>query len=274
MTENFRASWFENKETKVVKVPYSGAYSKDINNVFKLAFSTHDIKTVYYGIDIFHIFNKNVSSTRFELPQYLYDENILNDVKYLFNKDIFYQYTYYNIVNDILRKKIFNNDLAYNWNKNYKFGLEHVLINYERDISDSELTVDYYLSEYEGNMKNITEYIEKYPNTKFKIFFPPYSILFYKDKKEAIKMVTKKVVEDLLKYENVELYYFQNIEEIITNLDNYKDYSHYSEKINYYMYECMCETGKHRITKQNYKEEIDNLYNLVSRYDYDKILKN
>ena len=274
MTENFRASWFENEETKVVKVPYSGAYSKDINNVFKLAFSTHDIKTVYYGLDLFNIFCRDKNTTRFEIPQYLYDDNIINDVKYLFNKDIFIQYTYYNIVNNILQANKFNNDLAYNWNNNVRYGLEYVLSTYKSNPSNSELPATYYLSEYEENMKNITEYIEMYPNTKFKIFFPPYSILYYKDKKEAIKEVTRKVVEDLLKYENVELYYFQNIEEIITNFDNYKDYSHYSEKINYYMYECMCKTGKHRITKQNYKEEIDNLYDLVSRYDYDKILKN
>ena len=225
-------------------------------------------------MDLFNIFCRDKNTTRFEIPQYLYDDNIINDVKYLFNKDIFIQYTYYNIVNNILQANKFNNDLAYNWNNNVRYGLEYVLSTYKSNPSNSELPATYYLSEYEENMKNITEYIEMYPNTKFKIFFPPYSILYYKDKKEAIKEVTRKVVEDLLKYENVELYYFQNIEEIITNFDNYKDYSHYSEKINYYMYECMCETGKHRITKQNYKEEIDNLYNLVSRYDYDKILKN
>ena len=83
--------------------------------------------------------------------------------------------------------------------------------------------------------------------------------------------ITKRVMEDLLQYENVELYYFQNIEEIITNFDNYKDYSHYNEKINYYMFECMCKNGNNRITKNNYINEINHMYEIVKNYDFDKI---
>ena len=264
MTENFRISWFNNKETKTIKVPYSGAYSKDINNVFKLAFETHDIKTVYYGIDIFQIFNLDENKTRSELPEYLYDNNIFNDVEYVFNKDIFYKYTLFNIID----KENQDNDLAYNWNDRFKFGKEYVLKDYEKISPNKQLPVDYYLRNYNKNMANITEYIEKYPNTKFVIFFPPYSILYYEDKIDASVTTTEAVVEDLLKYENVELYYFQNEKNIITNLDNYKDYTHYNENINYYMYECMCKTEKHKMTKENYEEEIDKLYNLISHYDY------
>lgn len=264
MTENFRVSWFNDEETKTVKVPYSGAYSKDINNVFKLAFETHNIKTVYYGIDIFQIFNLPEYKTRSTLPEYLYDFNILNDVEYVFNKDIFFKYTLSNIINN----KKQDNDLAYNWNDRFKFGKEYVLKDYEKISASEQKTSDYYLQNYDKNLKNITEYIEKYPNTKFVIFFPPYSILYYEDKKDATVETTKKVASDLLQFENVELYYFPNEEKIITNLDNYKDYTHYNEKINFYMYECMCKTGKHRMTKQNYEEEINKLYNIISQYDY------
>lgn len=264
MTENFRVSWFNDEETKTVKVPYSGAYSKDINNVFKMAFATHDIKTVYYGIDIFQIFNISASKTRSALPEYLYDNNIFNDVEYVFNKDIFYKYTLPNIIDNEKQ----DNDLAYNWNERFKFGKEYVLKDYEKISPSKQMPSDYYLQNYSQNMANITEYIEKYPNTKFVIFFPPYSILYYEDKIDATIETTEKVVKDLLEYDNVELYYFPNEKSIITNLENYKDYTHYSEKINYYMYECMCKTGKHKITKQNYEEEINKLYDIISQYDY------
>lgn len=264
MTENFRVSWFDDEETKTVKVPYSGAYSKDINNVFKLAFTTHNIKTVYYGIDIFQIFNVPENKTRSILPEYLYDNNIFNDVEYVFNKDIFYEYTLPNIINNEKQ----DNDLAYNWNNKFKFGREYVLKDYEKISPSEQLPSDYYLQNYDANIANITEYIEKYPNTKFVIFFPPYSILYYEDKIDATIATTEKVVKDLMEYKNVELYYFPNEKDIITNLDNYKDYTHYNEDINYYMYECMCKTGKHRMTKQNYEEEINKLYNIISQYDY------
>lgn len=134
------------------------------------------------------------------------------------------------------------------------------------------------MTNYNENMKNVTKYIEKYPNTTFKIFFPPYSILDWDSANQTNLIddkiaVTKQVMQDLLQYENVEMYYFQNIEEIVTNLNNYKDYSHYNEEINYYIFECMCKTGNHRITEQNYLEEIEKMYNLAVNYDYDKIFE-
>lgn len=271
MTENFKVSWFNDIGENIVKVPFAGGYSKDFNNVFKIAFDTHDIKIVYYGIDIFHIFTQNSNETRFELPEYLYDKNFLNDVKYIFNKDIFFNYTISNI-EYLIKHIVKDNDLAYNWNNIHSFGKEKVLQNYSKS-EEVELPINYYMTQYESNMKNIVEYIERYPNTTFKIFFPPYSILNYDNSKiDAQIAVTKRVMEDLLKYENVELYYFQNIKDIITNLDNYRDYSHYSEDINYYMYICMCKNNEHKITKENYLLEIEKLNNLVRNYDYDKLL--
>ena len=40
------------------------------------------------------------------------------------------------------------------------------------------------------------------------------------------------IVKQLLDYPNVKLFYYQNIEEIVTDLNNYKDYSHYSSDVN------------------------------------------
>ncbi len=275
MTENFRVSWFEdeNPETKVVKVPYPAGYSKNYDIVFDLAFDTHEIKTVYYGMDPFHIFIKSSDETINPLPEYLYDDILLNDVEYIFNKDVLYKYTLYNI---ILGKQ-YNNDLAYNWSSNHKYGLDQVLQTYIRPKkSDEQQAENYLMIRYEENIRNITKYIEQYPNTKFKIFFPPYSILEWdtlirRGELNSAVAVTKRVMEDLLKYENVELYYFQNVEEIVTNFDNYKDYTHHNEEINYYIFESICKTGRHRITKENYRKEIEEMYNLALNYDYSKI---
>lgn len=279
MVENFRASWFETAEDKVIKVPYSGGYTKDFENVFNLAFENQKIKTIYFGLDILNgNFSRDSEVTRTEIPEYLYDNNLLNDVEYIFNKDIFYDFTITNI--QFLIKKIEkNNDLAYNWNNNYNFSKENVLNTYTRPkLSEIKVDYNYQMQNYEANMKNITKYVERYPETKFIVFFPPYSILTWDNAMrnnmlEANIAVTERVIKDLLQYNNVELYYFTNIEEIITNLDNYKDYTHYSEDINYYMYECMCKTGEHKVTKENYMNEINKMRNLAISYDYDKIFE-
>ena len=172
-----------------------------------------------------------------------------------------------------------DNDLAFNWNSSNNFSKEEALNSYTRPkISKNEVNFNYYMQNYEANMKNITKYIEEYTKTKFVIFFPSYSILSWDNmvrtnRLEASMDITKRVMEDLLEYDNVELYYFTNVEEIITNLDNYKDYTHYNEDINYYMYESMCKTGEHRITKENYIEEINKMRNIAISYNYDKIFE-
>lgn len=224
-------------------------------------------------MDVFTIFNHDSNQTRFIIPEYLYDSNLLNDVQYIFNKDIFCDYTVLNI-GYLVKGVKKDNDLAYNWNSSRKFDKKEVLKSYGTPKKRSKLPEDYFMTQYEANMENITEYIERYPKSTFKIFFPPYSILAYDNSQiDAQIAVTKKVMEDLLNYENVELYYFQNIEDIITNLDNYKDYTHYKEEINYYMYECMCKTNEHRISSYNYLNEIEKMKNIVINYDYDKLFR-
>lgn len=275
MTENFKISWFENanKAEKLIKVPYSGGYSKNYDKIFEIAFETHNIKKVYLGLDNFYVFRTEPTETRTDLPEYLYDKNIFNDVQYLLNKDVLIENTMPNIKNYFQGKNV-NEDLAYNWNEDFTFGKEEMLSNYNRPLKTQELPDNYYMINYKENLKNITKYIEEYPNTEFIIFFPPYSIIDWDTKQgnlEARIVVTKEVMKDLLEYKNVQLYYFQNIEEIITNLDNYKDYSHYNEEINYYMFESMCKTGKHKITKENYLSEIEKMYNIVLHYDFEAI---
>lgn len=58
--------------------------------------------------------------------------------------------------------------------------------------------------------------------------------------------------------------------DIICNLDNYKDYSHYSEKINEYIAEKMKRESK-LLNKDNYKEYFSNAREFFMNYNYDEI---
>lgn len=68
--------------------------------------------------------------------------------------------------------------------------------------------------------------------------------------------------ETLLSYENVTLYSFQNDREIITNLENYMDTLHFSPEINHLMCDSLIE-GTHRITRENYLSEIEDMRSLA-----------
>ena len=76
--------------------------------------------------------------------------------------------------------------------------------------------------------------------------------------------------ERLLEYDNVEIFFFQNQEEIICNLNNYADYTHYHGRVCRYMVECF-ENGQCRVTLDNLEEELEKLYRLAADYDYEAI---
>lgn len=80
----------------------------------------------------------------------------------------------------------------------------------------------------------------------------------------------EQMIAALLQYDNVEIYYYQDEEEIITNLDNYMDMIHFSKDIN----KLICDkiiTGESLLTTENYKERLQNMYELSERIVNDDI---
>ena len=67
----------------------------------------------------------------------------------------------------------------------------------------------------------------------------------------------------------MKFFYFQNIEHIITNLDNYKDYTHYSKEISYKIALYM-RNGDYQLTKENLQEEIYEMRQLLKNFDYEQ----
>lgn len=95
---------------------------------------------------------------------------------------------------------------------------------------------------YKNNLKNITEIIESHPEINFFIFIPPHSITWLKqyqtkkyEESTRLNLLLAQhflLLRDLLKYKNVQLYGFFDREDIIMNLDNFRDITHYWQHIN------------------------------------------
>lgn len=93
MTENFKTSEMDEIfGTNSIKVPYQGSTYKEINDNLKKALSNNEnLKIIVRGLDMLQFFSDS-DTMRFDLgeyPTYLYDDNIFNDVKYVFNRDVF-----------------------------------------------------------------------------------------------------------------------------------------------------------------------------------------
>lgn len=272
MTQNFRASEFNDTfQCSTVKLTYSAIRTGSYKYMFENAFSTRKVKNVFMGLDIDPLID-TYGNYYFPLPEYLYDDNIFNDVNYVLNKDIIFSKAY-EFLKANYTKTVPDIDEAYMWEG--EFSKENALQSVAWDLmkKSKEYETPQYIENTKLNLENnILPYIEEHPETTFYIFYPPYSMLWWNlqlyegDLKGTID-VLKYASTELLKYENVKLYFFQDIKEIVTNLDLYKDYNHYNPDINSQMIKWM-KNDEYRLKENTCEERISEFEQYIRTYDY------
>lgn len=281
MTENFRVSWFdEDFGWKTVKLSYEGAGTDDMKAILTEVFeSEHQVKNIVLAVDDYQMVSDS-SLKAIDRPEYLYNENIFDDVNYLFNKDAF-QASLERIADGITGREE-DIDSAYNFSSKYEFSKERVLKDAEpfrknimANPPESNSPKDRYLQECKDNLDNLLPLIEANPDTQFMIVYSPYSILNWEKKVlagtlEAQLYVDGYAIEQFLSYENVRVFYFQDEYDLITNLDNYMDTCHYIEEYNHYIEQCL-KSGKNEVTEETYEERLKNMYEIAMSYDYEAV---
>ncbi|MDO4333627.1 MAG: hypothetical protein Q4C58_13205 [Eubacteriales bacterium] len=277
MTASFNTDWFEEvMGIKTQKLSYNGSYPKDLANIMDLVFAAKgdNVKAVFIAVDQ-GTFSGGVDETKFPVTDYLYDDNKFNDVQYIFNKDV--------VLNYILRPLADPKDKS-DWAELYKpwwtdeyYNKTNVLMYYvPAEPGEEELPEDYFVEAVEKNLKqNICPYIEAHPETEFYLFYPPYSILFWNDvtrEKELDAVIGRLsyMTERFLAYENVHVFNFMGVEQIVCNLNNYADYIHYHKNICRYITDCFAD-GTNELTLENYRESLKQVKKLAAEYDYDSI---
>lgn len=278
MTENFKKSEADKIfNANFIKVPFSGGRYKEINdNLIKAYNSWHEIKYVIRCLDYSSlILDKDARREGTDYPEYLYNDNPFDDIRYVLNKSILLNRTLDIISYTSNGNKTTSFDDYANWNDSYTFGAETVLGTYTLGEQSTEKAV---LSKEEETMvieninQNVTELARIHPETTFYLFFPPYSICYW-DELNNTNEIDKRIdaeeiaIKEMLEYSNIRLYSFCDNYELICNLDNYKDLAHYGEWVNSWILEWMYK-GKNQLTKSNYKQYIENIRNFYNSYDY------
>lgn len=270
MTEGMRASEVDKLfDTKTIKICQSGAHSMDMAEMLNLVCREGKAKQIIVGFDA-NIFRKEYDTYRSEMPLYFYNNNPLDDVQYLFNKQVLLEE-----IPEMLRANR-EGDLPelddYYIKSASNFSKENALSNYERGVID-EASSSWDRADY--NIDNIVPVIEENPDVTFYIFMPPYSVLFW-DRYVSNGIVDrelemqKKIVEAFISYDNVKFYYFMNDYEVITNLDNYRDAGHYSPAICSEILQKI-HNGEYLITKDNYLSVLEEMESFVKSYEYEEI---
>lgn len=279
MSENFTINKVEEilSFNKAIKLCISGGTAHEEYRTLNTAFRHQNIQQVLYGLDIYSFMGK-VDRLRHGkiLPSYLYDEYVLNDYKYLLNIDIAV-----NSLKALINPYRDKNNLLYNYNYMWQwqhefedaFGKEKVLKKYLASQGSSKKfekemwSVDKLKLSFD---KNLLSLINAHPETTFILVYPPYSVLTFHDwHKEGVLELSIKfkryVFEKIKEFNNVKLYDFQVAEEVIMDLDNYRDYSHYHQKINTWMLEEI-KQDNYRVTDENVDNYGVKLLNLAKDY--------
>ena len=281
MTENFMTSEADRLfQAKFIKVPFSGAPYKEIDQSLRRAYDTgKDIRYVIRCIDYsLLVRDKDYWRDDVSYPLYLYNDNPFDDVNYVLNKDILFHQTLGVIKYTMGGNVTTSFDDYANWNDSVTFGAEAVLATY---VSGEAVALPQTLSEEEGTMviensrQNVLELALSHPETEFFLFFPPYSICYWDTLKTNGQVdwridAEQLAIEELLKAPNIKLYSFCNNFELVCDLDNYKDQAHYGEWVNSWILEWI-KSGEWRLTKDNYLEYLREIRNFYNNYDYSSL---
>ncbi|MCR5502278.1 MAG: hypothetical protein K6F53_04675 [Lachnospiraceae bacterium] len=290
MTVNFETDDFRDlMGLKTLKLSYSSAYPKDISNIMEKIFASRKdgqerrIKKVFLGLDIV-TYSGDVEETKYPLPEYLYDRNPFNDVSYLLNKDVLLDY----VLRPVADPEPTNLSHVYaSWWTDEYYSEEWVLKGHEMPAAnETKMDPEEFVLPIEKNLDvNIIPFIEAHPETEFVIFFPPYSILFWdnvltENHLEATIRAYETAERKLNGYENVTMYFFPAEEKIVTDLNNYADYTHYHPRYNRYMAECFSDgtdvigksgSGRAPDDGTDMKGYIEKLRGMIAEYDFDTL---
>jgi hypothetical protein len=262
----------------MVRLTYSGGTSYNMKTILDICFASgNDIKTVYWELDQFQL-TGSPTEPRYPLPAYLYQMDHSEDLSYLLNLDIFYHYGLNNVLG-MLRGDKSNAERRYE-TLTGDFSRSSMLMTYNRPYQKEMAPLAAYdkmKKKVDDNLQNITSLMQAHPDTEFVFFMPPFSVLYW-DRElrngtfDVTMDSTHYALKKLLEYDNVRIYFYQGEEDIITNLDNYKDFSHYGSWINDLLTEYIAE-DINRVTKENNKSMIDEMREFIYNYDFDSIFQ-
>ncbi|MCR5672676.1 MAG: hypothetical protein K6F87_03050 [Lachnospiraceae bacterium] len=276
MSENFEAGWFNDGVlgTSTVKLSMQGAHFDDYSRLLGVVLSKPETKRVIISLDNYIILH-NPDEHPTTIPEYLENDDLSDDIYYLWNKSVAFVFLPQFLINNITEG--FSSDTAYCWADRYKFDKYVARATYlpfrVMQQKDEEVFNAYY--EYVDEfLAGMTPYIEARPDVEFIFYSPPYSILYWDDcilrgRLTAEICAINEVYKKLLEYDNVRMFYFQDDWDMITDLNNYKDYSHFSKDISHYLYECMRD-GKCEVTSETSFDTLLKFSEDVAAYDHEQ----
>ncbi len=268
--ENYNNRWFDEAfGGRTVKAIKSSGTTADLRYYLEEAFATHEVRRVFYSLDLFALDgDPDINFVDDSMPLYLFDRNVWNDVKYVWNKDVLFEEIPYLLAMHFAGD--YDEGTSYNWWQYKTFSKEEALLHYTRTAkAEPMLEKEAYQPKVDKNLRLLREMVEGHPETEFYFFLPPYSLLWWDSVNRSGQLgefvyARNRVLEGLTAYGNAKVFDFQSDEEIVLNLDYYMDPVHFSADINRLMVEEAARTDSvYQVTPDNREKKADKMENVI-----------
>ena len=264
---------------RTLKIIRASGSTADLLYYLEMAQESHDLRNVFWCLDNFALnASTEITLNGGDVPRYPHTKTALDDIPYIYNKEIILQRIPTMLAFSYLGRNTGGN--AYNWSEGKEFGAVQAMRVYDRLSVTPEMilqNVDFTdeITDIVENLCRIKEQVAGHPQTRYRFLIPPYSMLWWDSacvngQLEKQIYILERVFAELTGFENAELYFFQNEEDIVCDLGNYMDMVHYSPEINQYMLEQMI-TGNNRVTADSGEEALADMRRLAEAISQERI---
>ena len=239
---------------KSIKLPMRGSHTAQMGWQLSHVFAAKEkrgetLKLAILAVDAYSLMGPVDDDE--EIIEYLWNDNPLDDVSYLLNRDVLLV-KIPKMLKNIGKSTAGKRDDMYKWT-DVTFSAQSVFdttpVSPQKEMTDSE----YRIERSTGNItEHILRHVQAHPETTFLIYMPPYSVGYWYlmtrgGLSEQQFRSRARVCELLLDCPNVEIYDFSSRVEWITDLDEYFDYSHHSSAVSDAVMRAMA-AGENRVT--------------------------
>lgn len=255
----------------------SGATLPEQRLMFDMVKKAGKAKRIIYGLDTFTMYSEKAIIRQDAFPMFLYDESLLNDIKYLLSY-FSLKLTYYSYAGNVQGRQAFrfDRDTAYNWTDQYTFSRQLALKSY-RQRYEGMNSLRMKAPELKVLIRNFDTHIlpafKQSPETEFIVFYPPYSYLFWLNEVhqrdlglEKLAAFKRHVHESLQGMDNVRVYDFQSESDITFDLDNYRDAWHYHNRVSKLVMEAIGD-DRNRVTSNTIEQYIESFNRQIMSVD-------
>lgn len=256
-----------------------GGYKSNQKNAVINAIERRGIaQTILCDINIANYSSIDVDTYDQTFPYYLFDNNKVNDIKYLLDYNIWIRMMPRVCATDLM------NYTKGNDSHNYFYSLEdfynptiwknqdaeEIIKNVDLSYEKNKFVVKEFNNETKNNIDiNLIKIIKENETQKFIFYFPPYSALnwYIADNNgtiEELLAIKEYISAELLLLDNVELYDFQK-SYFISNLNYYADETHYTNIISNWIIDCI-DKKEYKVELYKEQEENEKLYELIQEF--------